>query len=153
MLGKTLNEIVAIDRVMNAIAAGTSDQTGSSVDMQAGGGADGVMFIGTVGVLTATQVTQMKAQVSSDDGVGDAFADLAGSQTDAMADTDDNKAVVVDIFQPPERYVRPIFERGTANAVLDGIIAIRYRLAKVATSHGSTVQTSKIVKQAAEGTA
>lgn len=153
MLGKILNEIVAIDRVMNAVIAGITDQTGSSVDMQAGGAADGVMFIGTVGALTATQVTQMKAQVSSDDGVGDAFADLAGSQTTAMADGDSNKAIVLDIFQPPERYVRPIFERGTANAVIDGIIAVRYRLAKVATSHGSTVQSSKVVKQAAEGTA
>ena len=153
MLGKILNEIVAIDRVVNATAAGATDVNGTGVDMQAGGGADGVMFIASIGTLTATQVTQMKAQVSSDDDVADTYADLKNSQTDAMADGDSNKVIVLDVFQPPERYVRPVLERATANAVIDGIVAIRYRLSKVATSHGTTVQTSKVVKQEPEGTA
>lgn len=151
-MSATLNEIVRVMRSSNAVAAGAANSNGNGFDMEADGGYDGVMFVAALGTLTATQVTGLKAQVSSDDGAADAYADLAGTATTAMDDADDNKMVVLDIFKPPERWVRPVVTRGTANAVIDGVIAIGYRGRSLNTSHDATVQTSKVVKEASEGT-
>jgi hypothetical protein len=111
------------------------------------------MFVALLGTLTASQVTQMKAQQSSDDGSSDAFADLTGTQTTAMDDADDNKMIVLDVYRPRERYVRCVLERGTANAVIDGIVAIPYGPRKKPTSDHSTVQASEAHASPAEGTA
>ena len=106
--------------------AGTTDVTSSSVDMK---GFDAVKFGVLFGTITATAVTSIKTQQSSDDGSSDTFADLLGtSQT--VADTDDDKVFRIDITSPRERYVRCIVDRGTANAVVDGIVARLYRADK-----------------------
>ena len=52
-------------------------------------------------------------------------ADLAGSAV-SIADSDDNKLLVLDIHRPAERYVRAVVTRGTADATIDGVIAILY---------------------------
>lgn len=124
---RTLLEDIKIKRVMNAVAAGTSSQTGSAVDMAQDGGYDGVLFVAMFGALTATQVTSLKAQQSADDGSADSYADLDGAETAALEDTDGNKCLVLDVFRPAERYVKPTIVRGTANAVIDGMLAILYR--------------------------
>ena len=56
-----------------------------------------------------------------------------------MLDGDSNKCLVVDIFQPVTRYVRARVQRGTANAVIDCVIAILYRKNKKPIVQGSTV--------------
>ena len=146
-----LSKDVKVTRVENAVAAGSADENGASVDMQ---NYEGVMFIAMLGTLSASQVTTMKAQQSSDDGSADAFTDITGSQTDAMADDDDNQCIILDVVKPRERYIRPVLERATANAVIDGIIAIQYGPLKKPTTHdATTVQTSKLVVSPAEGTA
>ena len=146
-----LSKETKVTRVMTAQAAGSADANGSSVDMQ---NFDGVMFVASVGTLTATQVTTLKAQGSSDDADADAFADLEGTQTDAMADDDDDQSIVLDIYKPVERYIRPVLERGTANAEIDGIIAIQYGPRVKPTTHdATTVQTSQVLVSPAEGTA
>lgn len=151
---RPLNEDVRLVRASNAVAAGSTDSNGTGVDMQADGGYDGVMFVALLGTLTANQVTTLKAQVSSDDGSSDTYADLANSQTSAAADDDDNQCLVLDVYQPPERYVRPVVERATANAVIDGVLAILYRgRSKPSTHDATTIITSLICKQQAEGTA
>lgn len=149
-----LNENVRLSRVLNAVAAGTTDQNGSGVDMQADGGYDGVLFVALFGTLTATQVTSLKAQVSSDDGSSDAYADLADSDTGNLADDDDNQCLVLDVFAPPERYVRPVVLRGTANAVVDGVLAVQYRGGKRPSVHDvATIAASLVAANKAEGTA
>jgi hypothetical protein len=112
-----------IVRVMNAVAAGTSDQNSSVVDTQ---GWDGVCFIAAFGTLTATQVTLLKAQHGDASNLSDA-ADITGAATAALADGDSNKLAVVDVRRPVKRYARAVVDRGTANAVIDGVIAILYR--------------------------
>lgn len=54
-----LGQDVKVLRALNAVAAGTSVQNGSAIDMQ---GYDGVMFVAAFGTLTATAVTGLKAQ-------------------------------------------------------------------------------------------
>lgn len=141
---------VKITRVMNAVAAGTSAQNGSVVDMS---GWDGVMFVAALGALTATQVTSLKAQQGQVSNLSDA-ADLAGTLVGPLADGDGNKCLVLDIYRPQERYVRPVVNRATANAVIDGVIAIQYRGRKTpVTQDTATIAFSEQHVSPAEGTA
>ena len=118
-----LSDDCKVVRVMDAQAAGATDVNGTGVSLA---GFDGVMFVALLGTLTATQVTQIKAQQSSDDGSADAYTDIEGSESVAMDDADDNLLLFLDIFRPQEEYVRAVLERATANAVIDGMIAILY---------------------------
>lgn len=139
-----------VQRSIDGTAAGTSDVNGASFDMAANNGYDSVMFVAAVGVLTATQVTQMHAESSPDDST---FTDIVGSQTDAMADDDDDQLIVLEVIRPDERYIRPVLERGTANAVIDGVIAIGFNAKHEPTTHdATTVQTSKVVLDGVAGT-
>lgn len=131
---------VAIDRVSNAEVAATTDVNGTGVDMQ---GYDGVVFVASLGTLTSSQVTTLKAQGSSDDGSADTYADITGAVTSAMDDADSNLLLILDVYRPLERYVRPVLDRGTANAVLDSIVAIRYRASKAPVTQGATVSASE----------
>ena len=57
-----LSKAVKVARVLNGVAAGTTEQTGSVVDTQ---GFEGVQFVALFGALTATQVTSLKVQQGS----------------------------------------------------------------------------------------
>lgn len=127
----TLSEDTKLTRVSNAVAAGTTVVNSASVDMS---GFDGVAFVVALGAITATAVTSVKVQQSSDDGVADAYADLAGTGI-VVADTDDDKLFVVDVAHPTERFLRAVVSRGTANAAVDGILAVQYRPKKTPTTH------------------
>lgn len=141
---------IKITRVLNAVAAGTSAQNTSIVDMS---GWDGVTFIAALGTLTATQVTSLKAQQGNASNLADA-ADLAGTLTGPMADGDSNKCLVLDIYRPLDRYVRGVVGRGTANAVIDGVIAIQYRGRKSpVTQDTTTIAFNEQHVSPAEGTA
>jgi hypothetical protein len=129
-----LSENVAIDRCLDAVAAGTTVQSGAGVDMA---GYDGVLFIACFGALTANQVTSLQAEQSSDDAVADAYTDIEDSNTANLADGDGTDMLVLDVFRPQERYVRPVVLRATANAVIDSVIAIRYRAKDVPITQGA----------------
>jgi hypothetical protein len=109
-----------ITRVSNAVAAGTTDVESTSVD---GAGFDAAAFVVEFGAITSTAVTSVKVQGSSDNST---FVDLEATSI-AVADDDDNQIFVVDVVRPPYRYLRCVVDRGTANAVIDGITAIQYQ--------------------------
>lgn len=138
-------------RVSNAVAAGTTNVDCTAVDCS---DCDGVLFIAAFGALTTNAVTALKANQSNNSGGSpDDFTDLAGSSV-AVADDQDNKVAVLDVCRPGKRYVRATVVRGTANAVIDSVVAIKYKLRKSAAVQGSTViATSKVVTTPAEGTA
>lgn len=137
-------------RVMNAVAAGTSDQTSSVIDMQ---GFDGVKVYTSFGAITSGAATSVKMQQSSDNGGSDTYADLAGSAV-TVADDDDNQVVVHDIYRPRERYLKVVVDRGTQNAVIDGIVAVLYHASvQPTTDDSSTVVSRKVLVSPAEGTA
>ena len=128
--------------------AGTSDLNGATLDMR---GAEGVLIIVTLGVITGSAVTSIKAQSGAASNMSDA-ADLLGTgQT--IADDDDSKTFYIDIHKPVERYVRLVVDRGTQNAVVSSANYIQYGSRKVAVSaHGSDVSGEAHVSPA-EGTA
>lgn len=145
----SLENAVKVTRVMNAVAAGTTDQESSTVDMQ---GFDGVMFIAAFGAITTNAVTSVKLQQGADSGGTDG-ADLLGTGV-TVADDDDNQVVVLDVYRPTERYVRCVIDRGTQNAVIDGIVAIQYNGRRQPTTHDSaTVVAGESHNSPAEGTA
>ena len=137
----SLEQNTTISRVMDAQAADVSAENSSAVDMQ---NHEGVMFVAAFGALTATQVTAIKAQQSDRDDSG--FADLADAAVGPLADGDENRLLVLDVKNPAKRYVRCVVERGTADAAIDGVIAIRYGPRKAPTTHdASTVAASAAV--------
>lgn len=145
-----LRQITEILRSMNAVAAGTTTQNGTGVDCS---DCDGVLFVAGFGTITASAVTSLKAQQSSDDASADDYTDIAGSAQSVTPSTHDNKSVVLDIFRPLKRYVRPVIVRGTANAVIDGILAIKYNLRKQPASTHASIAAAKSLVSPAEGTA
>lgn len=147
-----LSKQVKITRHSNAVAAGTTDITPSAgIDMS---GFEGCLFMVDLGTITASAVTSIKVQQSSDDGSSDAYSDLEGTSV-TIADTDDNKIAYVDVYRPQKRYLKLIVDRGTQNAVVDGITAIQYGPRVLPTTHDSTtvLSGSEVHASPAEGTA
>lgn len=135
-----------ITRVLNAVAAGTSDQDGTVLDMA---GYDGVLFVAALGDVTSTSVLELQvfgntANSTSSPSPVELTADSAGPTT-AGASDNDNKLYVVDVVRPAYRYVFPRVKRGTANAVIDGVLAVQYRSRSVPITQGSTVSASALL--------
>lgn len=139
---------ISISRVMDAQAAGATNVNSAVVDMQ---GYDGVMFLAAFGAIVSGAVTSIKAQQGQASNLSDA-ADLAGTSI-TVADTDDNKVAVLDIYRPQERYVRVAVLRATQNATVDGVIAIRYKGRKAPAVLDATVLSVENHQSPAEGTA
>lgn len=146
----TFGEETKLTRVSNAVAAGTTDVNSASVDMQ---GFDAVAFVVAFGTITAGAATSIKVQQSSDDGSADDWTDLEGTGV-TVADDDDNQIAVVDVTHPSKRHLRCVVDRGTQNAVVDGIVAVQYRPDSVPTTHdAATVVGVETHATPAEGTA
>ena len=135
-MAENISKSCKVSRVSNAAAAGTSDINCTSVDMA---GFDVVTFIASFGTLTATQVTLLKLEGSDDNS---SFSAIASSSTSAMADGDSNKLLIATITRPANRYVRAVIDRGTANAVVDGVIAMQYAARDIPTTHATSVSAT-----------
>lgn len=131
-----LNDQVKITRVANAAAAAQTAVNSSIID---NAGFDGCMFIAALGDVASGSVLGLAAQqddVNAAGGmatIGTALAFTAGA-SDA-----DNKLMVLDVFRPDKQFLRAALTRTTADAVVDGIIAIQYTARNRPTVHGSTV--------------
>lgn len=137
-----------VTRVLNATAAGTTNVNGTTIDMK---GFEAVTFVVSFGAIVAGAVTGVKVQQGNQSDMSDA-SDLAGTAV-SVADTDDDKCVVVEINQPLERYVRLVVTRSTQNATIDAGIAIQTRGIVEPVTHDTTVASSEFHHAPAEGTA
>ncbi len=146
-----LNSVVSVDRVMNAVAVGTTAQNSGAIDMA---GFEGVRFIVLMGTIT-DGTPRIKAQQDVASGMA-AAADLVGTGI-TLAATDDNKAVVLDIRRPLERFVRCVVDRSVGapatGSVIDGVIAELYGPSAPPTAHAATVAGSESHSSPAEGAA
>lgn len=113
-----LTKASKITRVSNAVAAGTTDINSDSIDMQ---GFDSASFVVSLGTITAGAVTSAKVQGSADDSSWNDLADTGLT----IADDDDNQLFVLEVDRPQHRYLRCVVDRGTQNAVVDGIVALQ----------------------------
>ena len=136
-------------RASNAVAAGTSDVNGAVIDMQ---NFEGCLFAVAFGTITATAVTSIKAQQGDASNLSDA-TDLAGTAV-TVADDDDNQVFYLDIYRPTKRYIRVVVDRGTANAVIDDVLAVQYGPRNLPTIHNTTtIGGGEVHAGPAEGTA
>jgi len=134
-------------RVSNSVAGGLTTINSSSVDMS---GYGSVTFAVAFGAINVGSVTDVRAQQSSDNST---FNDLAGTKV-SIADTDDNKLVLLEINEPTDRYLRCVVTRATANSAVDSIVAIQSRPSLEPTTQDvTTVAGTEFHHAPAEGTA
>ena len=135
-------------RHSNAVAAGTSTITPSDgIDMR---GFRGCRFTILWGTITASGVQSAAIHTSKDDGSSDSFTALADTKV-TVADSDDNKTTIIDIYEPRERFLKCIISRATQNSVIDGIIADLYDPQDAPVTQDGTVQGSELHVAPAEG--
>jgi hypothetical protein len=139
-----------ITRHSNAVAAGQTVITpGTAIDMA---GFESVTFLVAFGAITASAVTSIEVHCSSDDGAGDAYTALAGSNV-VVTDANDNKVAAIDVIRPPERYVKCIVNRATADAAVDAIIAIQTGAKSLPVTADATIVGNEVHQSPAEGAA
>ena len=116
---------VKVDQVLGYYAAGTTKRTSDIIDMA---NYDGVMFVFELGTVLENGtidcfVEQNTANATS--GMARLATTTVHTVTAANA-TAAKSAIVVDVFQPQERYLQANITPAVANAVILGITAIRY---------------------------
>jgi hypothetical protein len=138
-------------RVINSTAAGTNNVNGTVIDMQ---DFDSVVFEVLFGALTATQVTETKIQ-GGNLANGSDMTDLAATHCGPLGDSQSNFMLVTDVVKPAGfRYLRVVVVRGTANAAIDGAVAVQYNAHKAPqTDDASTVSAQLTVVSPIAGTA
>lgn len=136
---KNMLKDCAIDRVSNSASAATTAINSSRVDMS---GYDGVCFVVLLGDVTDTSVVTATGYRNSADSTSGATSTGVSATYTCGASDADNKILVVDVQNPQQQYAYCNLTRTTANAVVDGIIAIRYHGTKSPITQGSTVLAS-----------
>ena len=132
------------------VAAGSTDITDAvAVDTQ---GFNGCMFIFHFGTITSGAVTGVRVAGLDTSSPTEGTDDLAGTAL-AVADTYDDKIVTVDIYRPTTRYLRPVVDRATQNAVLNSIVAILYDPIKIPTTAHSSDAATEVTVSPIAGTA
>ena len=131
-----------VDKVLVATVAGTADTlNGDILDLA---NDDSVLLIAILGDVTTTAVLTLKAYCGDAPALGDGAYKTATATVTADATSADNKLLVLDVIKPGKRYVRADLVRATANAVIDGIIAIRYNARNIPTTQPADVVDSDI---------
>lgn len=127
-----------ISRVANSAVAAQTEVLSSVVDMT---GFDGVIFIALLGDVTATSVLTLtaKGNTASSTSSPTPVTQKATDAYTAAASDADNKLLIVDVPKPQLRYIFASLTRTTANAVVDGIIAIQYQTRSKPQSLDATV--------------
>lgn len=143
-----LSELAVFDRVKTAQTVDTAAIESDIIDMA---GFDAIAFIVLWGAITdGTPLVKVQSGAASN--LSDA-ADLTGTSVVA-AITDDNKLSIVDVTDVSERYVRAYVTRaGSTGAVVDGILAIKYKAHKEPVTQSADVAAIERHVAPAEGTA
>ncbi len=132
---------VKVAYVAGAAAAAQTEVLSSVLDMS---GYDGVMFIALLGDVTATSVLTLtaKGNTASSTSSPTPVTQTATAAFTAGASDADSTALVVDVYDPAMRYAFASLTRTTANAVVNGIVAIQYTAEYRPTTQDATVIAS-----------
>lgn len=130
--------------------AGLTLLNGSSLDMQAYQ-ADRVLIIVHMGAIVAGAVTSLK--VESDDNTNFSSAqDITGS-AQTIGAADDDHCFLVDVINPPERFLRIVVSRGTQNATVSALYLVYGLRNKPVSQLAANVAGAEIHRDKAVGTA
>lgn len=127
-MSQNLGKNIKIDLVQIGIAAGQTDPDSDSVDMA---NYESVMFVGIIGVQTATGTAALHAEGSTDDST---FVDITGAVATGPANSD-NKLLILDIVKPLDRYIRTVLTQATDDTTWGGTLAIQYNGRKPPFTH------------------
>jgi hypothetical protein len=145
MRANNLSNAIKVTKVAAGAASGGTDVAGTTIDMQ---GFEGVVFVTTIATANAGNFLKAQQGVASD--LSDA-ADLEGSKVVAAAN---GQVVWYDLYQPRERYVRPVVVRAGANTATGDLYAIQYGPRRLPVSNlvANTI-IGEVAVSPAEGTA
>ena len=129
---------VKVAYAAGAAAAAQTEVLSTVLDMT---GYDGVMFIALLGDVTATSVLTLtaKGNTASSTSSPSPVTQKASTEFTAGASDADSTAIVVDVYDPAVRYMFASLTRTTANAVVNGIVAIQYKAEYRPTTQDATV--------------
>lgn len=132
--------------VEGAATAGTSTLTTDVVDTR---GFDSVMFVAHLGDVTDTAVLTLTMQMGDESNGSDAAdTEVAATFTAGASDADGN-LMAIETYKPRQRYVRATLARGTANAVLNGIVAYLFNAHERPSTQDASVIAHEFVSDAA----
>lgn len=141
---------ITLDGTNYLLTAGTSDVDGTVVDTL---GYESCTFVVLMGTMAASSACDFQVQQGAL-ADGSDMADLTGSATTQVSATDDNKAVLVTIHRPQERYLRLQTIRGDGgNSTINGALVLLYNARHNVTQSSTYVVSSEIHVTPAEGTA
>ncbi len=141
--------------VVNAItptagAAAATAVNGAILDMQTYE-SDRLLIVVSFGAIVTGAATSIKVQ--TDDAVGfSSPLDITGS-SQTVADDKDDTIFMVDVINPPERFVRVSVSRGTQNATLSAIYIIYGVRNKPVTQIAASVSGLEVHRDKPTGTA
>jgi len=131
------------------LAAATA-VNGSSLDMETYS-TDRVLIVVQFGAIVSGAATSIK--VESDDNTGFSSAqDITGS-AQTVADTKDDTIFLIDVINPPERFLRVVVSRGTQNATVSALYLVYGVRNKPVTQIATAVGGLEIHRNKAVGTA
>lgn len=114
----------------------TDDVEGTGVDCL---GYEGLLVIVDVGNIPTGNTLTVKLQESSDDGVADAYADITGATTGALAPANDDEPYLIELnLSERERYVRA-FASETGATPIVGVEFVLFRARRLVPSQDNTV--------------
>jgi hypothetical protein len=146
MNGSILKECKIVP-VENSVAAGQATTVGEIVDTQGYGGA---CFIYKLGAVTDGAAVTLKIYQGSDAALSDA-AELSGaSAAIAVASSDSDKRLIIDVIKPRERYLRPTIVTATQDVEIDDAICILYNPIVKPITQPATVEVGTLAVSPAE---
>ena len=121
-----LSKNVKIDQILGYFAAGVTKRTSAILDMK---GYEGVLFVAGLGTIIENGTVDVyPEQNTSDTTVG--MAEQAGTSAytvTAAAAALTYSCILVDIYKPLEQFIQCNITPAVQNAVILGIVAIRYK--------------------------
>lgn len=116
-----LNEDVKFNVALAGLADGQAASTLTNIDMA---GWDGCLFLVMLGTITGSGTATLAIGQAATDTTVDA---LTGASAVATGSADSDLFLIVDIYQPTDRYLGGTLTTATANSVIGGVVAIQYR--------------------------
>lgn len=139
-----------IVRVKGAVAAGVTnvtDATGVNCS-----GYDRCTFLVGWGAIVAAGVQSIEVHRSSDDGSVDTYTAILGTLV-AVADDDDNKITMVEVYRPGETWLKVVINRATQNSTVEMALAVLSQSSTSGQALSATVSGYEHHATPGEGTA
>lgn len=112
-----------IERVSDAVVAGTTLITTSVVDTQ---GYNSVAFIVLLGTVTDASDLTLSAKTNTVNATTGANVATSADTVALTAATSSNGMLILDVNKPRQQYAFATLARATQNAAIDGILAVLY---------------------------